>query len=41
MRASGIYREWFPTGQLKIEAYVIGGSADVGVGAQSDWLFDG
>lgn len=41
MRASGLYKEWFPTGQLKVEAYVIGGSADVGIGAQSDWLFDG
>ncbi len=41
MRASGLYREWFPTGQLKLEAHVIGGTADVGVGAQSDWLFDG
>lgn len=41
MRASGLYREWFSTGQLKIAAQVIGGTADVGVGAQSDWLFEG
>lgn len=40
MRASGLYREWFPSGQLKIEAHVIGGTADVATGAQSDWLFD-
>lgn len=41
MRASGLYQEWFSTGQLKIKAYVIGGTADVALGAQSDWLFDG
>jgi len=41
MRASGAYREWFPNGQLKIDAYVIGGTADVTQGAQKDWLFDG
>ncbi len=41
MRASGLYQEWFSTGQLKISAYVIGGSADVTLGSQSDWLFDG
>ena len=41
MRAYGLYQEWFSTGQLKISAYVIGGSADVALGAQSDWLFDG
>jgi len=41
MRASGVYQEWFSTGQLKIKAYVIGGTADVALGAQSDWLFDG
>lgn len=41
MRASGVYREWFPNGQLKIDAFVIGGTADVTQGAQKDWLFDG
>ncbi|MBS0624658.1 MAG: hypothetical protein JSS32_01240 [Verrucomicrobia bacterium] len=40
MRAFGKYREWFPSGQLKIEANVIGGTADVTLGSQSDWLFD-
>lgn len=41
MRANGVYREWFPNGQLKIEASVIGGTADITQGAQKDWLFDG
>lgn len=41
MRASGIYREWFPNGQTKIHSYVIGGTADITQGAQKDWLFDG
>ena len=41
MSAFGLFREWFPSGQLKIEAHVIGGTADVAPGSQSDWLFDG
>jgi antitoxin component YwqK of YwqJK toxin-antitoxin module len=41
MRAYGLYQEWFFTGQVKIKAHVIGGTADVSPGAQSDWLFDG
>ncbi len=41
MRAFGGYREWHPNGQLKIEATVIGGTADINPGAQQDWLFDG
>lgn len=40
MRAHGSYREWFPSGQLKIEATVIGGTADLTPGAQEDWVFD-
>lgn len=40
MRAHGSYREWFPNGQLKIEATVIGGTADLTPGAQEDWVFD-
>lgn len=40
MRAFGTYREWHSNGQLKIEATVIGGTADVIPGAQQDWLFD-
>ncbi len=38
-RANGIYKEWHPNGNLKIEATVIGGTADVA--SQEDWLFDG
>ncbi len=41
MRAYGAYREWFPNGQQKIEAFVIGGTGDINWGAQNDWLFDG
>jgi antitoxin component YwqK of YwqJK toxin-antitoxin module len=38
-RAFGMYKEWYPNGNLKIEANVIGGSADFLM--QNDWLFDG
>ena len=41
LRAHGAYKEWHPNGRLKIEATVIGGTADVAQGAQRDWLFDG
>ncbi|MES2274351.1 MAG: hypothetical protein V4487_09200 [Chlamydiota bacterium] len=41
MRAHGAYKEWFPNGRLKIDATVIGGTADVSPGSQQDWLFDG
>ncbi|PIS01899.1 MAG: hypothetical protein COT85_08145 [Chlamydiae bacterium CG10_big_fil_rev_8_21_14_0_10_42_34] len=40
MRAHGSYREWFQNGQIKIEATVIGGTADVNPGSHEDWLFD-
>ena len=40
LRAHGPYREWHSNGQLKIEAKVIGGTADVAPGTQRDWLFD-
>jgi antitoxin component YwqK of YwqJK toxin-antitoxin module len=40
MRAHGTYREWFPNGQLRLEATVIGGTADITYGAQEDWVFD-
>lgn len=40
-RAFGIYREWHPNGQKKIESCIIGGSADLNTQAQSSWLFDG
>ncbi len=41
MRAHGAYKEWYSNGQIKIEAFVIGGSADVTPEAQETWLFDG
>ncbi|EKE08051.1 MAG: hypothetical protein ACD_17C00374G0004 [uncultured bacterium] len=41
MRAHGAYREWFPNGVQKVEATVIGGTADLIDGSQDDWLFDG
>lgn len=41
MRANGAYREWFANGIQKIEAKVIGGTADLADGAQDDWIFDG
>ncbi len=40
-RAFGFYREWFPTGTLKIETQVIGGSPDINPSAERAWLFDG
>jgi antitoxin component YwqK of YwqJK toxin-antitoxin module len=41
MRAHGPYKEWHPNGTLKIEAFIVGGTADIAAGSQSDWLFDG
>lgn len=40
MRAHGAYREWFANGQQRIEAKVIGGTADLSIGVQEDWIFD-
>lgn len=40
-RAYGAYKEWYPNGTLKIEAYVIEGNADIANGAEKSWLFDG
>jgi antitoxin component YwqK of YwqJK toxin-antitoxin module len=40
-RAMGIYREWFPNGQRKLESFVIGGMADLTPAAEQSWLFDG
>lgn len=40
-RAHGYYREWFSNGQLKIEAYLIEGLADLHDLAQKSWIFDG
>lgn len=41
MRANGHFREWFSNGQVKIDAVVIGGTADITSSAKRDWLFDG
>jgi antitoxin component YwqK of YwqJK toxin-antitoxin module len=40
-RAFGVYKEWYSNGPLKIEAYVIGGEADIDMTAQKSWLFEG
>ena len=40
-RANGIFREYFPTGVLKIQAHVIEGMGDVSEKAQLSWLFEG
>ena len=40
-RAHGIYREWFPNGQLKIEASVVEGVADIHDLAKATWIFQG
>lgn len=40
-RAFGKYQEWYPNGQIKIEARVIGGIADLNTHAEQSWLFEG
>jgi len=40
-RAHGVYREWFASGQKKIEATLIEGMADLHELAQNTWVFDG
>lgn len=40
-RAHGIYKEWYSNGQLKIDAFVIEGVADIHDLAQASWIFDG
>ncbi|MEZ5315248.1 MAG: hypothetical protein R3E91_03440 [Chlamydiales bacterium] len=40
-RAYGSYQEWFPNGQMKIDAKVIGGIADLDTSAEQSWLFEG
>lgn len=39
-RAFGGYKEWFANGQIKVEANIIGGVADVNNKAEESWLFD-
>ena len=40
-RAMGAYKEWYSTGQLKIQATIIGGDPDLTVAAEKTWLFNG
>lgn len=40
-RAFGTYREWHESGNLKLEATVIGGKADLDPVSVDSWLFDG
>lgn len=40
-RAQGTYKEWFPNGQQKLVANVIGGEADLAQQAARSWMFDG
>ena len=39
-RANGLYKEWFPNGQLKVESHIVEGVADIHELAQSTWVFD-
>lgn len=40
-RAMGSYREWYSNGTMRIDAFVIGGDADITAQAEKSWLFDG
>ncbi|MBS4167787.1 hypothetical protein [Parachlamydia sp. AcF125] len=40
-RAFGQYKEWYPTGKIKLTATIIGGVADLNTAAEKSWLFDG
>lgn len=40
-RACGLYKEWYPSGQMKLQARVIEGQADIVPGAEKSWIFDG
>lgn len=40
-RASGSYKEWHPSGALKVEATVVGGTGDLTESAKKTYLFDG
>ncbi len=39
-QAHGLYQEWYPSGQVKLRAYAVGGSAELDAIAQANWLFD-
>jgi antitoxin component YwqK of YwqJK toxin-antitoxin module len=40
-RAYGVYKEWHSNGILKMDAFVVGGNADLTPGTENTWLFDG
>ena len=40
-RAYGNYKEWYPNGVLKVEAFIIEGSGDIVDGSEKTWIFDG
>ena len=39
-RALGTYREWHANGELKVEATLVGGTADINTAAEQSWVFD-
>lgn len=40
-RANGAYKEWFPSGKIRMQAVVIEGAGDLTESAQKTWVFDG
>ncbi len=40
-RAYGTYKEWHANGVLQLEAFIIGGAADIGTASEQTWLFEG
>ncbi len=40
-RAVGTYKEWFPSGEIKVEASVCSGEANLSPFGQKGWSFDG
>lgn len=40
-RACGPYKEWYENGALRIEAFLLGGSPQLGPAAEQTWIFDG
>lgn len=40
-RAYGNYKEWYPSGVLKVSAFIIEGSGDIVAGSENTWIFDG
>ncbi|MCB1111618.1 MAG: hypothetical protein H7A37_04205 [Chlamydiales bacterium] len=39
--ANGNFREWYQNGNLKVDAYVVNGIADLNTAAEQSWQFDG